>query len=468
LQAVLITAAATIAPCLLVGLYAANARPGAVDRVALAAALVAVAAALAASASPLLVDYMLVVVAINRELRRLLDWGEGVYDPTPLLSLVPLATAGLMGLAVAGRWHQLTPVVRRAGKFLLGAMAYGFAVGVVRQGVPALFAAADWVTPLIVLYYGLMLRPSAATVRRWMTVLGTLGVLLGAYGIYQWTDPPPWDAAWVIWSSMYSMGEPLPYQLSICSTLESRGPAAYFFAVTTAALTALPTLRRGGGAVFAIVPAVALLLTQARTGLIMLVLTLLAAAVFGRRGGGGAKIILALVVAGGITAGVLARQEQSTVIFNRVGTLANVGNDGSANGRVDIARYGVLTVLSNPAGFGFGSGGTALKMAAKPGEGDAVGDNGYLEILSTLGLPGTALYAVGLGMLVQLAVRNKRLATAAEPTTHLGLGMLIALVPTLVIGNALTSAHAAYVWIFLSRHLAAQPGASVHPPRGTA
>ena len=457
---------AAIGPCLVVGLYAAAARPSGIDRMLLCCALITPAISMAFRGSPLLVDYLLVIVAINRLLRRLLDWGEGRYDNTSLISLLPLVTAALMVWMIWQRRSTLSKSMRRAGWYLTAAMAYGTGVGLIGWGFPAIYGCAEYVTPLLVLFYCVCIRPSAAIVTRWATVLGTLGVLVGAYGIYQWTDPPPWDAQWVIWSTMFtSMGLPVPYALSICSTLESRGPAAMFFAVTAAAFVTVPALRRMGGWLLAAVPAIALLLTQARTGLIYLVITLVVSALFARKRGG-IKIILGLIVVGGITAYLLGRQAQSSVIFDRVGTLGNMEDDGSANTRVGIATMGLRTVITNPLGFGFGSGGNAILAAASGTEAAAVGDNGYLEILSILGVPGTLFFAFGLGTIGRQLWRNRQYATALEPATIFGLGLLVAVVPTMMVANQLASAHAAYAWIFLSRHLgivsAGTPNTSRH------
>lgn len=451
-QAVFATTLVSVGVLLLVGLYSSINRPDANDRLLLCAVLIAPALAFTAVRSSLLLDYLLIIVAINRELRRLLDWGQGQYDSTSLLSLLPLLVACLMLITIAAEWRRLPAAFRRAAGLLIASMAYAMGLGIVRNGAPALYECAEYVSPLIVLYYCVACRPSAAMLGRWVSVLGTLGVLVGAYGIYQWINPPPWDAEWVMWSGMYSsMGRPLPYELSICSTLESRGPAAMFFAVTAAALIALPALRRAGGAFLAVIPVIAMLLTQARTGLIYLVLTLLATAVFAGKGGGGIKILLLFVMAGAITVGILDRQEQSVTIFNRVATLGDLRDDGSANGRVNIASQGSRIVLTNPLGFGFGSGGNSRKLAAKPDQGDAVGDDGYLEILSTMGVPGALLYAAGLALIVQLAIRKRQVSGKGDATTPLGMGLLLALVPTLVVFNALGTVHACFCWILLSR-----------------
>ena len=462
---VLYTVLAAVGVSVVVGLYASTSRPDATDRLLLCAAALVPAAVLAFQRSPLLVDYLLVTVAINRLLRRLLDWGEGRYDTTSLISLLPLAIAALMVLTILQRWSSLPAFLRRTGWYWAAAMVYGTGIGVIGWGLPAIYGCAEYVTPLIVLFYCVSLRPSAGVVQRWATVLGTLGVFLGVYGIYQWTDPPPWDVQWVIWSGMFSsMGSPVAYKLAICSTLESRGPAAMYFATTAATLVTIPALRRIGGWFLAAVPVTALLLTQARTGLIYLVIALVASSLFARKRGG-IKIILGLLVVGAITAYLLGRQAQSSAIFDRVGTLGNMQDDGSANGRVDIATMGLRTVLTNPIGFGFGSGGNAMKAAMGGTEAAAIGDNGYLEILSTLGIPGTLLYGLGLGTIGRQLWRIRWKATAAESATIFGLGLLIAVVPTTMVANQLATVHAAYAWIFLSRHLAGESNGTLNTIR---
>jgi putative inorganic carbon (HCO3(-)) transporter len=455
-QACLVTTVLSLGICAFVASYSMSVRPSASDRWLLAAALLMPALFLPKVRPTLLLDYLLIIVVINRELRRLLDWGEGRYDTLPILSLLPLIISSLMLVTVIKNWHRFPIQVRRAAGFFIAALAYATVIGVSQYGLAAVYACAEYATPLIVLCFCIACRPTSKVLYRWLTVLTTLGVLAGIYGVIQWIIVPQWDAAWLMWSGMdNSMGIPKPFQMSIASTLESRGPAAMFFAMVTAILIAVPAFRRRGGLVLSAIPFTALLLTRARTGLVYLVLGLIASSIFSR-GKAGIKTLLTLCVTIGIAAAWLNRQEGSTAIFERVATLTEVNEDGSAIERIDIANQGFTTVLRNPLGFGFGSGGNAVKM--RTGEQFSVGDNGYLEILSTLGIPGAALYACGLFQIMRLAFKNKSMETWDEAATHLGLGMLVAIAPALVIGNCLTTAHASYIWIILSRQLSAGPG----------
>jgi O-antigen ligase len=259
------------------------------------------------------------------------------------------------------------------------------------------------------------------------------------------------------------MGAPLPYQLGICSTLESRGPAALFLAVVAAVMILLPRTRRIWGWPGLVAVIAAMLLTQARTALGYLVVAVLIGAILAQRWGGRGRrfqlnVLISIVIAFGGGTKLIARFDDDQRITNRLATLNDISKDGSFQGRVRIAQEGSLSVLTHPLGFGLG-GGNAVRLNNVGGDvGDAVdtsgvvGDNGYLELFSQLGLPGGSLYIVGLALLIRhLRSRIRDIGPPwREGAAIAGIALLVAVVPGLLIFNMLAGAHASYMWMFIS------------------
>jgi putative inorganic carbon (hco3(-)) transporter len=423
--------------CLVACIYAMVVIPTGADRVLFALILVTPAIFFLRTSPSHLVDLFIAVVVVNREIRRLLDWGSDAYDKTPLLSITPFVIAVVMLCYVLPRWRGLPQSARRGGMMIAFALLISLVLGL-GNGAAVIYSLGEYATPLIVLFFAISCRPSEATATRWMTVLLAFGALTAAYGIVQWVVVPQWDAEWDIWSTMSSsMGAPVPYGMSICSTLESRGPAAMFFATVAAIAIGVPKFRKRAGIPIGVLCIFALLLTQARTGVIYLALTLLCCAVFRFKRGGWQLIALLIAISFVMTA-ALALTPQGQRLSDRVATLGATQNDGSARVREGIAQQGVSLVASHPFGFGLGSGGNSTLLGTSSET--AIGDNGYLELLSTLGIrPALSLFKSD-GVLDSFAL--------------LGTAMVCALVPALMVANMLTGCHAAYCWLLLAPRLA--------------
>ena len=71
-----------------------------------AAILILPAIGFAAKGSSLLVDYSILVYVFNREIRRVVDWYEGSFNPFSPISLTPLIVLCLLLLP-----HRGAPVV---------------------------------------------------------------------------------------------------------------------------------------------------------------------------------------------------------------------------------------------------------------------------------------------------------------------------------------------------------------------
>ena len=404
--------------------------------------------------SSYLLDYFVVVVVFNRQVRRLLDWYDGAFDPFPPTSLTPQLLGMCMLLAILAGYRRFTPTMRRAGWLLAAAIVYGLAMGI-EYRFGALYATWDYLIPICVLFYAVLCRPDVAVVNRWMRVVATCGVLAAVYGFVQWSILPEWDKQWIEWSRMWSsMGTPIPFKIGIASTLESRGPAAWFFASAAIIMIARPEWRRPWGWPGVVLIIGALLLTTVRSSLGFLVLSLMLMGMM-HRGQTLKQIIIVGAVCLAVLAVALPYLPESERIVTRVQSIGSLGEDGSFQGRVGIAQHGIRHVLSNPQGVGIGSSAATAGRIIQ-GQQQGVGDNGWLSLLADLGFPGALLYFAGLTLIVRTALRRHPRLSESPPHLCLGLAMLGATLVFMLIFNAMGGTQAVYMWMLLAPALLAE------------
>jgi len=426
-------------------------------------AIVLPGAIMALRQSSYLLDYFVVVVVFNRQLRRLLDWYDGAFDPFPPTSLTPQLLGMCMLLAILAGYRRFTPTMRRAGWLLAAAITYGLAMGI-EYRFGALYATWDYLIPICVLFYAVLCRPDEKTVNRWMRTVAACGVLAAVYGFVQWSILPQWDEQWIMWSGMYSsMGTPGPFKIGIASTLESRGPAAWFFASAAVIMIARPQWRRPWGWPGVVLIIGALLLTTVRSSLGFLVLCLVLLSMMQR---GQTRRQMLLVVAACFVALVvlLPYLPNSERIVMRVQSIGSLAEDRSFNTRVSIAQHGIGHVLAQPQGFGIGaSNAKAGRVAGAAQQG--VGDNGWLSLLADLGFPGAILYFMGLGLIIRTCWQRYPRWSQSPPYFCLGLAMLGATLVFMLIANSLTGPYGVMMWMAISPALlryATPLHASVH------
>lgn len=351
------------------------------------AAMIIPAMMLATVRSTFLVDFYFLVVCSNRFVRRFLDWLSNDYDPRPISSLLPLLIGGLMFLSAFRLIGDLPSHQRRAFYFAIAALAYSAIIGFGNR-IMMIYSLLEYVAPLGLLFYVITIRAPERCLIRWFNLLSALGISMAIYAWVQWVQMPAWDAAWLNRSGMWtSMGRPEPYKNSVCSTLESRGPYAWFMAMLVIPGLLSPSCRQLFSWLAPVMCAVAILPSTVRSawGIVfagVVVYFLLS----------GVKELPRLALGISILAVAMtflrARVSEAEMVFDRVGTIANMTEDASFQGRAEMGRYGLGMVLTNPVGFGMGSSGLTSKLG---GDSSQVVDNGFLEVLATFGLPGFAL-----------------------------------------------------------------------------
>jgi O-antigen ligase len=85
-------------------------------------------------------------------------------------------------------------------------------------------------------------------------------------------------------------------------------------------------------------------------------------------------------------------------LVNRFRSLGAMQDDSSFQGRIMIAQGGWGKVLENPAGYGVGSSGLSgrINTGSQFNDQSVISDNGWLTLMTALGLPGFLLFAMAL------------------------------------------------------------------------
>ena len=361
--------------------------------IAVAAAICLPAFVMAARRSPWLIDYIIVLVALNRGIRRVVDYYSGGFDRYSAVALTPLVVGGLMAyltLTQTGYFRKLGARGRRVLSLYAIALGMAFAVGIVRNGIGAVLELGEYTVQFGMLGFGVIHGGAdPKLLARWARSLAIAGVAVAAYGLYQFYTIPPWDAAWVraVGFEGY-LGDLVPTKMTLFSTMAERGPAATFLASSLVVMLLRPKLLGSLKWPLVALTGYAMLLTYVRTALLQLVAAALLAPIAAR--GRGVARTLGIGVAMLVACQVLvATSPKAEKILNRFSTLGALGRDASATARVPLFLEGVRVVATNPLGLGLGSQGSAKRVANKNSQ--AVGDStGYLKILQGFGWIGGA------------------------------------------------------------------------------
>ena len=342
----------------------------------------------AARQSSWLVDYLFFVVAFNRGIRRIVDYQNGYFDQYSLISLTPIIVGGLAVLVVIsglnGRSKQFGGSTLRVIFRYSFATAFAFIIGFLNVRFGAVYALGDYISPIGLLGFGAIYSRRPDIIDRWCNSIALSGVLVAAYGIWQFYTIPPWDAFWVRSVNFEGyLGALEPTKMALFSTLADRGPAAIYLAACL-----MLTILRPGTLGALRIPAsllilTAMLLTYSRTGVIQVGLAFILSPLLNRGAGKWTVLTISLgVLMFGET--LLDRLPGSDHAMQRVSTIGSIQDDGSFRGRLNLLGYAVSMSLSEPLGVGIGSHGLASRVATQGGGG--IGDStGYVETLRTFG-----------------------------------------------------------------------------------
>src|SRR6266481_8042005 len=204
---------------------------------AVTAAFLVPAILLAAKGSSLLVDYAIFLYVINREVRRIVDWSQGSFNPFSPIVLIPVIAMCLLLLAFFSRFGSLHVTAKKIFILFLLAIGYGTFVGLARNGIAAVYAASEFLSPIALMGFAATAPVGQLTADRWMKSAGWITVGACLYGWFQYLTIPPWDAYWVQQVRFEGyLGKLVPTQMTVFSTFAERGPCSGFLSLTLLAI----------------------------------------------------------------------------------------------------------------------------------------------------------------------------------------------------------------------------------------
>ena len=392
------------------------------------------------------IEYALWLWFLTPLVRRLVDWRFGFAEPNMVL-LAPLLVSGISALTLV-RPNNRTNERPPAAFVLCGAaILYGFAVGMIahRNAVsPAemVYGLANWLCPLLLGLHLYLNWQSYEAHRRSITRTFLCGVLfLGAYGVYQFFVPAPWDLYWLqrvvdLDPLGATFGKPEPFLIRVWSTLNSPGP---FANVMIAGLLLLFGIRSRWKIPAAIVGYLSLLLSMVRTAWLswFVGFVLILAKTKSRTL---VRTLLSVIVIALCLLPFLADPRVAPLVKDRMQTFADLGHDDSFGSRADMYGELIGQSIENPAGFGL-SNQTVWQNTPI--------DSGIISMLFSLGWLGTLLFAAGVASIF-LALRN---CPGTDPFMVAGRAIATAIFVQIVGGNTFIGINAVIFWMFVGMNL---------------
>ncbi|MDR3464641.1 MAG: O-antigen ligase family protein [Xanthobacteraceae bacterium] len=273
----------------------------------------------------------LLLFAFAPFVRRLVDLSAG-FDPAglmltgPLLALLVCVPQLLFGRRKPVFIPLMLPLIVVAGCVVYAALLS------MLQGdfANAASGTLKWLAPL--LYAGAILE-EADRDEMLDAAASTFAVILpiiGAYGIFQYVNPPDWDRYWMQYASIMSAGEPIPYGVRTFSTLN--GPAS-FATFTALGLLIVWFARSRWQYLLLTCPAgIGLLLSLYRTAWISLAVGVAFCLAFTATRRLAVAILIGAVV---LVVAAATLTPFGDVIGERLVTLGEGSQDGSAQERID-------------------------------------------------------------------------------------------------------------------------------------
>lgn len=425
--------------------------------------MVAPAFYLAATRSSYLLDYVFFVVALNRGIRRLVDYFiNGAFNPFSPISVTPLVVSMLVLLPALARFNNLTPRTRNIAMLMMVALAHGTAIGLVNVSIGVLYPLGEWLAGFGAFLYVATAPVPIGTMDRWIKASGYSALVVALYGWYQYFTIPPWDAFWVVAVKFVGyLGNLKPMEMSVFSTLQERGPCAAYLAWAAIPMILSRRWRIFGGWLTVLLLLSTVLLTMSRTMFLIVALVVGLQPLLSKgRGMGSVLLMMTILLVGGSVG--LTYMPGSERIQKRFDTVKDMQNDGSFKGRVKIFTEGAPWVLQHPLGLGLGSSGFgASRIGGKAQEGFM--DSGYIEIFSQFGWLGGAAFFGALGQIwSELSQRVRR--GGREAFLFTGRTVLLGCMVFLCVGNIFAGFSLFWVLLGLSLNRATLP-APVEQPR---
>lgn len=372
------------------------------------------------------------VFFLSAEIRRVGDFFAGGFNPVSTIMVAPLACAAISGFALITDMKILGQRRAMPLALVLSALLYTWLIGVTRAGFSAAtFALANAIFPALVGFRFVSTWQAYPDYQRVLLSTFIFGsIVMGAYGIYEFVSPPPWDLFWLLASGMTSEGQPVPFGLRIASTMNSSGP----FANTALVCILMVLAGKGKLRIAAAIMLPALMFTAVRSawGGLLIGLIYPIAMLDGRSR---IRMIAGIVACVAICLPLTMIDEVSKHFTSRLETVQNLGQDDSYQVRVGMYSSFMGRALTDISGQGFGTTGVASKLADTSNV-IAVFDSGVMEVPYTMGWPGSLLYVSGIVMLIMRAFAASR-ARPHDRFGVCGVGIAVAIVAMMLFSNTL-------------------------------
>jgi hypothetical protein len=252
---------------------------------AVTAAFLAPAILLAVKNSSLLVDYAIFLYLINREIRRIVDWSQGSFNPFSPIVLIPLVATCLLLLPFFSRFGSLHPTSKKIFILFFLAIGYGTLVGLARNGIAAVYAASEFFSPIALIGFTATAPFGQWTADRWMKAAGWITAGACLYGWFQYLTVPPWDAYWVQQVGLVGyLGKLSPTEMAGFSTFAERVPCASFLSLALIPIVVSRRWRLFLGWPEALLILSTIVLTFVRTGPILVGVSILIHPLLNRAG----------------------------------------------------------------------------------------------------------------------------------------------------------------------------------------
>jgi hypothetical protein len=334
------------------------------------------------------VVFCVVLFLVSPFVRRLADSHLG-YSPISVIMMAPyiassLSVVALVAMTLGGRFRFPLPIV-----FVLVSVSYGYLLAIAGgRPLAGTFDLLRWALPPCM---ALLIVFSPASKPEILTKLNKtfliLVPLISLYGFYQYVCVPRWDALWMLWSEMYTIGNPEPFEVRVFSTLNSPGSFSVILLVGILLSVGAKSWMRW---VTPVLGTAALALTLVRSAWISLfvgVLYFLMLAATRLR-------LMILAISGVIVLAapsVLVMTGTDQTITQRISTLFELRDDESANARTLGYQAFWKNFSDNLMGTGLAISGS---YRAHSREGKAlVIDGGPIEFFSALGIVFGTLYS---------------------------------------------------------------------------
>ncbi len=367
--------------------------------------------------------------------RRLVDWRTGYTDPSPIL----LAPHLVMGFTFITLWKQLPSSYRQGSLpfvWAVVAVLYGFCMALINRSVPvAVISLLDWLIPIAYGFYLFVNWRDYPNYRQNLQNVFVWGALImGAYGVYQYLVAPAWDMAWLNDSKMvtangyHDKAEAGPMAIRVFSTMHSVEP--FGSVITGAALILLSTkgLIQFPASALSYLALLLTLMRSAWIGWFAGLLTLFSSvkAQFQMRL---IVIFLAIIMC---MLPVATMDQFSDNIGNRLQTLSDVQEDGSAAGRQDAFKESIGSALASFTGEGISR---------------ESYDSTLLVLLFYLGWMGTVPYLGGMVLIIVKLFGSKE--SYRDPFLATSRAIVVSALARILVNNIAFGVSSVLLWGFL-------------------